>query len=103
SASRSRRRGASRIRTRASTWLWPILLVISATVTCAQRRCAAADEDSRALLLRTLRDGDSVPLVGTQVTEVVGPAGGSRQTVQSLRRKPGHLRLDYVSPPGVRG
>src|SRR5207248_3085858 len=38
-----------------------------------------------------------------QVTEVVGPAGGRRQTEQWIRRKAGRLRIEYLAPPGVRG
>ncbi len=53
-------------------------------------------------MVRSLREGDAVPLTGEQVTVVVHGAT-RREVVQAVRRSGGRLRLDFLAPPGVVG
>src|SRR5262249_27902806 len=62
----------------------------------------AADEDIRALVIRSLRDGAAVPLTGVQVT-AVGGAQGRREVVQAIKRKGSQVRLDFLAPLALRG
>src|SRR5206468_11073756 len=64
---------------------------------------AAAQEEAGALLARSLTQGDSVALIGEQVTAVTGPGGVRREVVQAIRRRANRVRIDYLAPPGVRG
>jgi outer membrane lipoprotein-sorting protein len=88
--------GASRRPTNARAWFVGLLLTLVSG-------SAAAQEDVRALLERSLIQGDGVALSGEQVTAATGPAGVRREVVQSIRRRANRVRIDYLAPPGVRG
>jgi outer membrane lipoprotein-sorting protein len=88
--------GAFRRAIDAGAWLLSLALALVSG-------SAAAQEDARALLARSLGQSDGVALVGEQVTAVTGPAGGRREVVQAIRRRANHLRIDYLNPPGVQG